>query len=296
MIPKNIKAEHVIKAIKEIERDGIPKSRSSKKFLLELNGEYYPPKYVVSLANKYANGKELSASKFGGGKETNSFLESRGFKAVEISHLSKAPAFGSTQTLASNKANSKSTAKRQKEAFRNLLERYFGEVQTEVSFDWLVVPRWDSMDATLLNLAEALASYRGYRKYFSPGTILHVDFFIPSHNLIIEYDERQHFTIPRAIALENYPNINLAFDQTAWISFCKAIRATDPTPYYRDEQRAFYDSLRDISASIHGLTVLRVKDREYDWTLPNATSRLNKLLGQVTKGSIPRFNYRSRRL
>ena len=40
MIPKNIKREHVIKAIEEIKRNGIPKGRNSKKFLLEFNGQY----------------------------------------------------------------------------------------------------------------------------------------------------------------------------------------------------------------------------------------------------------------
>ncbi len=284
MIPSNIKREHIIKAIKDIEKYGVPKGRASRRFQLVLNGKPFPPKYVVSVANKYANRGELDPSEFSGGKETNSFLESRGFKVEEFSHLSKAPAYGFTPTLASNKAGSKSNAKRQREALKSLLESYFGEVQTEASFDWLVVPRLDFMDATLLNLAEALASYRGYREYSLPGTVLHIDFFIPSHNLIIEYDERQHFTISRAIALESYPsNIDLAFDRTAWVSYCKAIRATDPTPYYRDEQRAFYDSLRDILASRHGYTVLRIKDKEYDWTLPDAISRLNKLLGQVVK-------------
>ena len=68
MIPKNIKREHVIKAIEEIKRNGIPKGRNSKKFLLEFNGEYYPPKYVISLANKYANGEILDPAQFSGGK------------------------------------------------------------------------------------------------------------------------------------------------------------------------------------------------------------------------------------
>jgi len=47
MIPKNIKKKHVIRAIEEIKRNELPKSRISKKFLLEFNGEYYPPKYVI---------------------------------------------------------------------------------------------------------------------------------------------------------------------------------------------------------------------------------------------------------
>ena len=83
MIPKNIEREHVIKAIEEIKRNGIPKCRNSKKFLLKFNGEYYPPKYVISLANKYANGEILDPAQFSGGKETNDFLRNLGFNIIE---------------------------------------------------------------------------------------------------------------------------------------------------------------------------------------------------------------------
>lgn len=84
MIPKSIKREHIIKAIEEIEKNGVPKRRKSRKFFLEFNGRHYPPKYVISLANKYANGKELDPTKFGGGKETNNFLKNLGFNIIEI--------------------------------------------------------------------------------------------------------------------------------------------------------------------------------------------------------------------
>jgi hypothetical protein len=90
LIPKNINREHILKAIQEIKKFGIPAGRSSKKFHLEYNGEFYPPKYIVSLANKYANGKELYAQKFNGGAETNNFLKNLGFKIVKDS--SKRPA------------------------------------------------------------------------------------------------------------------------------------------------------------------------------------------------------------
>ncbi len=83
MIPKNIGREHVIKAINEIERIGFPKNRSSRKYSLKHNGRYYPPKYVVSLANKYVNGKMLEPFQFGGGTETNGFLEKLRFEIVE---------------------------------------------------------------------------------------------------------------------------------------------------------------------------------------------------------------------
>ena len=84
MIPKNIRREHIIKAIEEIERNGIPKGRNSKKYLLEFNGKHYPPKYVISLTNKYANSEILNPSQFSGGKETNDFLRNLGFNIVEF--------------------------------------------------------------------------------------------------------------------------------------------------------------------------------------------------------------------
>lgn len=40
MIPTYIKKEHIIRAIKEINKHGIPKGRGSKKFFLELNGKF----------------------------------------------------------------------------------------------------------------------------------------------------------------------------------------------------------------------------------------------------------------
>jgi len=84
MIPRNIKRIHIIKAIEEIEKNGVPERRKSRKFFLEFSGRHYPPKYVISLANKYANGKELDPTKFGGGKETNNFLKNLGFNIIEI--------------------------------------------------------------------------------------------------------------------------------------------------------------------------------------------------------------------
>ena len=74
MIPKNIKGEHIIKAIEEAKKIGVPESRGLRKYLLEFNGNYFPPKYIISLANRYANGEELDSSEFSGGKETNDFL------------------------------------------------------------------------------------------------------------------------------------------------------------------------------------------------------------------------------
>jgi hypothetical protein len=83
MIPRNIESEHVIKAIDEIARSGVPYHRASVKYHLIYDGKPYPPKYVISIANKYANGSELGSSEFNGGAETNGFLRALGFTVDE---------------------------------------------------------------------------------------------------------------------------------------------------------------------------------------------------------------------
>jgi len=89
VIPKNITREHVIKAIEEIERNGVPRGREPKKFVLLYKGRTFPPKYVISLANKYANGVELDPSKFYGGAETNIFLINLGFEVLNKDSLKR---------------------------------------------------------------------------------------------------------------------------------------------------------------------------------------------------------------
>lgn len=84
MIPTNITREHVIRALEEIDACTIPQGRKSTKFVLVYNGRRYPPKYVISLANKFVNGEELNPSEFSGGQETNNFLKGLGFDIEEI--------------------------------------------------------------------------------------------------------------------------------------------------------------------------------------------------------------------
>lgn len=83
-IPENITREHILEAIKEIKIEEIPIGNRSKKYdLLANNDKRFPPKVVISVANKFVNGKSLDVSKFSGGEQTaNKFLEERGFKIV----------------------------------------------------------------------------------------------------------------------------------------------------------------------------------------------------------------------
>jgi hypothetical protein len=82
MIPRYITKNHIIAAIKEIKKNGIPPRRRSKKFYLLFEGDSYPPKYVISIAHKFAEQSELDAKMFSGGQETNSFLRRLRFKII----------------------------------------------------------------------------------------------------------------------------------------------------------------------------------------------------------------------
>ncbi len=84
MIPQNISREHVIKALDEIRKNGVSSDRQSKGYyIVTETGDKFPPKYVLSIANKYANGEELDPSKFTSGKETNNYLINLGFQIEE---------------------------------------------------------------------------------------------------------------------------------------------------------------------------------------------------------------------
>lgn len=82
MIPENINKEHILSAITEIDKKGVPKGRHSSTYDLVHNGNSYPPKLIISLANKYANGEELDHNDFEGGKGKPAFqlLEQYGFE------------------------------------------------------------------------------------------------------------------------------------------------------------------------------------------------------------------------
>ncbi len=80
MIPTNIKKQHLLQAIAEIDREGVPPHQQSTGYDLVYKNKRYPPKLVVRIANRIANGRELW--NFSGGAETNSFLEAHHFTIV----------------------------------------------------------------------------------------------------------------------------------------------------------------------------------------------------------------------
>ena len=70
---EGLTGEHVLQALKEIDRDGIPHEAASVRYDLLHEGKTYPPKLVLSLAVKYATGEPLDRTAFSGGEESASF-------------------------------------------------------------------------------------------------------------------------------------------------------------------------------------------------------------------------------
>ncbi len=68
MIPQNITKEHVRQAAAQIDMEGVPIEREPKEYHVIVDGKRYPLMYVVSLANKFANGEELEPRVFGPGE------------------------------------------------------------------------------------------------------------------------------------------------------------------------------------------------------------------------------------
>jgi hypothetical protein len=100
-----------------------------------------------------------------------------------------------------------------------------------------------------------------------------VDYYIPSQRLVIEFDEPQHFTSPRMIALRSYPtDLGIGFDRTTWIDLCAKLDRHDADPVYRDEQRAWYDTLRDFSVELLGhRPLVRIPAMRTKWCSPDTT-------------------------
>lgn len=81
-IPK-ITEQNVIDALRYIDNNGVPFHNQSMKYMLVTeDGKKYPPKYVIAVAAKIANGEEISTDKFNT-VEANNYLQGLGF-TIEI--------------------------------------------------------------------------------------------------------------------------------------------------------------------------------------------------------------------
>ena len=132
-----------------------------------------------------------------------------------------------------------------------------------------------------------LSKFRGHKKFKDKIRKPECDFVIENKRIIIEYDERQHFSKARAICLSNYPkDIITFFDKATWLKQCNSINAKDNDPIDRDETRAFYDSVRDIEAYRNGWYLIRFYHGEIDWETKDAFKYLKSKVAAATKVKI----------
>lgn len=153
----------------------------------------------------------------------------------------------------------------------------------EKTFDWMRTPYWEKSPSELSGvfgkLYSDLKSYRNQDSKFAKSNYqLRCDFVSDFHKVIVEYDERQHFSEARMVALKSYRNVNVAFDRELWIRACDDVRAHDNEPKYRDEGRAYLDSTRDILAEKNGYKLYRIMHGQFDFTSPKALDELKKYL------------------
>ena len=82
MIPQDISAQDIIKAIAQIKTHGVPSKNKATKYDLIYRGKPYPPKYCISVANQFRSKTSWPVRQFNGGIEANNFLIARGFQVV----------------------------------------------------------------------------------------------------------------------------------------------------------------------------------------------------------------------
>ena len=157
-----------------------------------------------------------------------------------------------------------------KETIKNLLAAIFDDV--EINYDINLPARLDDYLDTniyeyLAPVYQALQNHRGHDTFIKAKKLPRVDFYIPKQKLIIEFDESQHFTKPREIALSLYPQTEgFGFSVNRWRKLCQEMNKRDNDPPYRDEQRAWYDTLRDFAPLLSqtGKTI-RLFSRDFVW-------------------------------
>jgi len=274
-----IHKDHVDQAIREYLEKKPQHSKARSAFLIN-NGVRLPAKFILRLAYEKATGKMPPSETLTGGRASVRVLRNLGFETI--------------YEKKEGKSNRNPVKNERRRSFRAFLEKNFGEVELEKKFDEIRVPDLKSritMDRELFSILEKIESVRGIQVEGQAGRKLAFDFYLPQQKTAIEFDERQHFTLPRAAAIRACKSKNkLGFDWERWMRLCEEINAGDNSPAYRDEQRAFYDAVRDVMAPKIGLNnVIRIYEDDVHWekgeeTL-HAAKKMLELIGSFhTKG------------
>lgn len=153
---------------------------------------------------------------------------------------------------------------------RELLFELYGVCRVDQSFPWPSHP--GSYAGTLVGeilegVKTDLGLLRGHRDFIKAPQMPPCDYYLPGVGLIVEFDERQHFTRARQVTLGRYrPEVPVGFSIPLWIDLCTKVAAEDPDPPDRDERRAWYDALRDLLPSLRGLRpTVRLYSGAFRW-------------------------------
>jgi hypothetical protein len=156
-----------------------------------------------------------------------------------------------------------------KDTVEKMLKVIYGNVYRNYRINLGTLPgdyAGQPVHASLSSIFSALENYRGFTN-FVRARYVDVDFFVPNPGIVIEFDESQHFTEPRKITMGNYPAAKeTGYLKDQWISRCSEMKKSDNDPPYRDEQRAWYDTLRDFLPEIKGFKpTVRLYAGEMEW-------------------------------
>jgi hypothetical protein len=247
--------KHVSQAINCYLSSNFKHAPAKSAFLLH-KGKRLPAKYILRLAFKEATGDMPHSETLTGGRASVRVLKSLGFETI--------------YDKPNNIGKRNPTKNKRREAFKSILMRKWGLVETEKKFPSICIPDLSerkSIDPDLHKILCQIEKYRSLSIRGCKNRPLAFDFFLPKLNMAIEFDERQHFTPLRAAALRVYPKeALLGFERVRWIELSETIRAGDNSPAYRDEQRAFYDAIRDIMIPRIGLKpLIRIFEDDVHW-------------------------------
>ena len=280
MIPRRIGRAHIEAAIRRIVGDGVPPGRRSRGYCLVTKGEHLPPKYTIALAHQVVTGEFLDSDRFSGGQESNEFLRRRGFAVAECDCRGTVrdgndtpvspPLVRRTRQVVTGRHSERCRAC--KTRVGQFLERIYGACALNLQFGWqtrLEAYAGTPIEPVLQDVAKGLESYRGYGidTFVRSNVLAGCDYWVPDPGFIVEFDESQHFTRPRKLALTAYPNTHtLGFPAIRWLELCEQHDAKDNDPAFRDEQRAWYDTLRDLVPPTMGFQpTVRLYARDRVW-------------------------------
>ncbi|QQE80490.1 hypothetical protein [Alicyclobacillus sp. SO9] len=189
MIPENISRNHVLKALADIDANGIPKRRISAVYDLWYEGKGYSPKYVVSVANQFANAMELPSSAFNGGTETNTFLASRGFQIVTRTQTSPT-GNPKKHDVHSSKTHHNSHCAKCKDVVIQSLKHLYGEVIS--TYNANVSSKLTAYEDSpyypqLAKIYQGLQQFRGHQVFVKQDNLSPCDIYLPNPGFVLEF-------------------------------------------------------------------------------------------------------------